>query len=677
MSGEQDADRSQTEERPSTSSGGAVSTNALSLNNQLRSLLNAGGGLKSDAELDAYFKLCGKANTWDRRRALMAALHAASQDVLSAFVSQRGMHRVLQGWLEEALAATNTQCVSNMLTTLSRLPATKETLIAPCRLPTIVNTITKNKKVDNQTVSESRMIIAKWRKLFPSKKQQQTATSGPREAQKPTGGERAVADGVHMSRQQTKHAKVQEPAAMGKPQKRKSDLNNQLFEDVDVFAAQKKPVKQQETSTDARILISAAKTGAMKGTTRVRVVASNAALPQAKAPQPQPKATQVARVSANPLDMLGMNRGEEDNATPQPAAPKRQRRIALSRAPDPLPAIATAAERAKAAADRVPDDEPPREKRELPPTKQKVVWADGWGPKTPPAHPDKLVVERTFLKDDPPIRASADAVFDDRARAALKDAQQDLQKAHQQFEMAARKQHHSEAQALKEFKAMEDQERREVERRVRELRPSFPWGIPPNIPREILDGLGKRLQPARGGESTEVSNRKRVRHSLPPASHDLESPEEPLPGSNVPIRPLHLIRKIPLSIEEANSAQVARHKPVEQHQGSQSRIQSAGPRRMLGLHGLHGPGNHDQVHGNTRGGMAGTMAPQVPGRPGQMPPTQGPRGNSICKFFNSPGGCHRGDSCHFQHIADGPTQRPMRKPTGIPPRGERRPMTKS
>ena len=97
--GTDQSNRPQTEEQPSTSSGGATSANALSLNNQLRLLLNAGGGLKGDAELEAYFKLCEKANTWDRRRALLAALQAASHEVLSAFVSQRGLHRILQGWL--------------------------------------------------------------------------------------------------------------------------------------------------------------------------------------------------------------------------------------------------------------------------------------------------------------------------------------------------------------------------------------------------------------------------------------------------------------------------------------------------------------------------------------------------------------------------------------------------
>lgn len=678
--GTDQSNRPQTEEQPSTSSGGATSANALSLNNQLRLLLNAGGGLKGDAELEAYFKLCEKANTWDRRRALLAALQAASHEVLSAFVSQRGLHRILQGWLEEAIAATNAQCVSIMLTTLSRLPATKETLIQPCRLPTIVHSITKDTKVDSRTVSEARMIIAKWKKLFPSNKtkQQQAASSGPREAHKPTAAAETSKNGGNPSQQQAKPAKAPEAATAGQTQKRKSD--SQLFEDVDVFAAQKMPDKQRESSSGARISNSTYErsTGAVKGTTRVRVVASNAALPQKDNKAQQPKATQVARVSANPLDMLGMNRGEEDNAAAQPAAPKRQRRIALSRASDPLPATATAADRAKAAADRVPD-EAPREKKALPATKRKVIWADGWGPQTPPTHPEKLAAERTFLKDDPPSRASKDAVFDERARAALADAQQDISEAHQQFEMAARKQHFSEAQALKEFKAMVDQERREVEQRLRELRPLSPWSAPSRIPKEILVGLGERLQPARGGESTEVSNRKRVRHSLPPASHALESPEEPPPGSNVPIRPLHLIPKIPLSIEEAKSAQVARHRPVEQHQGSQPRVQSAGPRRMLGLHGLHGPGNHVQVHGNTQGSMVGARMPQASGRPGQMPlthrpPGPGPGRNSVCMYFNSPGGCHRGDTCHFQHIPNGSGQRPMRKPTSGPPRGERRPM---
>lgn len=672
----------QTEQRRDGGSAVAIPTNAISLNNQLRSLLNAGGGLKTVEALQAYFQLCDKANTWDRRSAMLAALQAASDEVLSAFISKDGMRRVLQGWLEEALTATNTQCVSNMLTTLSRLPATKESLSAPCKLPNMVNRITKNTEVDQQTASQARMIIVKWRKLFPKKKPSTgVPPSEARMSAAPvnTGGVRALADSGKIQGQKTNSAPSREASAAGKAQKRKSDSNNGLFEDVDVFAAQRKPSKQAEASgTSVPSTSSKPGPNTTKGTTRVRVVASNAALSQA-APRAQPKATQVARVSANPLDMLGMSR-DDKSSTSQSAPQKRQRRIALVRASDPLPVAATAAERAKAAADRVPD-EPPREKKPKPISKSKVAWADGWGPHTPPVHPEKLVEERVFLKNDPPIKAKNDAVFDGKS---FEEANQSVQKAHKQFEMAARKQHHSEAQALKEFKAAEDQERRDVEQRLREMRPTSSWRDVPNIPRDILVGLGESLQPARGGQSTEVSNRIRVRNSLPPASHALESPEEPPPGSNVPIRPLHLIPKIPLSVEEAKAAPVIRQKPVEQ----QKPQRNVGPRRMLGLHGLHGTVGQTQPRHNSQASMTVPGVPQPSVRPSQGHLAQSsarPNGNAaICKFFNTPQGCQRGDECFYQHIPNQglnsgiahpkPTQ-PMRRQTSGPPRsGPGRPM---
>jgi hypothetical protein len=600
--------------------------------------------------LEAFFKLCQKANTWDRRKTLLRALMATSQAVLSSFVAQNGMYRVLQGWLEEALETDKTEFVSSMLTTLSQMPATQASLKSPCALGRIVNvSIPKNKSMDDRTISESKMIIAKWKKLFPeSQKKKRPADGQPGETQ-------------------TK------PAHKKKMEVNLKDVKpSDGLEDVDFFAGQGKSSKRQNATRPAASATTTAT--AAKATTRVRIVASNAALPQQSTARVAPKATQVAKVSTNPLDMLGMNREPDSQPVAQPTPSQRQRRTVLARATDSLPLVAaSAAEKAKAAAERVPD-EPPREKRKTASNRRKVVWADGWGPETPPLNPQKLVAERTFLKTDPPCKASADAVYD--AEAVRAAGHQDLREAHQQFEMAARQQHHSEAQALKDFKAKEDQERREVEQRLSEIRPTVPWRDAPSIPDYILADLD--YQPARGENSVEANVRMQARSSLPAASYALDSPEEPPPGSSIPIRPLHLIPNIPLSIEEANITKTNRSRSAE----TKGATRQQGPRRLQGLHGLHGAASQASSQGSTQSSYPGRPVPQVPVQ--AMQRTQrGPRpgGDVICKWFNTPKGCMHGDQCRFRHVVEGsrpmnsavPTI-PMRRQNGMGNPAQQRPM---
>lgn len=654
-----------------------VGSIAPSFDSELGRLLNGDGGV---SRMDpTFFDLCSKANTWERRDTILRALFATSEAVLSLFVAKKGMSLALEGWLQKALDSNEKHHVSSMLKTLSQIPATSAALMPPCKLGNLVNRIVKNKTTvhDDRTVAEARMILARWKKLFPSTakraanatNQAVAANAGPLvprgasnldvgQAARDTGApakqerpaarpERATAASMAAAGAESKKLVEELEKGRGsgtaeKPAKRKAMAADGL-EDVDVFASQKKPASRQEIPK-SKSSTPASKNAPILKTKRV--VASNAAQPQAPAPAlraPQ-RSTQVARVSANPLDMLGINQSTDRTHTNDPLTAKQQRRVVLASAnrSSSLPVSASAAERAAAAAASVPD-EPPREKKNMSSTKRKVVWADGWGPNTPPPRPEMLCTERKFLRTDPPINARQDAVFDQAAaQAAMEAGLLNPLQAHQKFEMAARMRDHSEAQALKDFKAREDQERREVEKRLLEITPSVPWMDAPGIPQSILADLS--FQPGRGEGSEEAKARPNARRHLEPAPRTLESPEEPFPGSNKPMRPLHLIPNIPLSVEEAAASQTSFSQA-----NAASSTASGRPRRMHGLHGLHG--HHGQCN---NGKMQSNVPVQQGGAPGQeaMRPQYGPRpgGNEICMWHNTPRGCNFGDKCQFRHI---------------------------
>ena len=637
----------------------------------------------------AFMRLCDEANTWDRRSTLLRGLTATSEAVLASFVAQDGLRLVLEGWLRAALESHETQFVPNMLKTLSLIPATLKALKSPCKLGQLVNSIVKNKEGahDQGTVAEARMIIARWRKLAPASSAAKTGTSAgavkappapsrvaPSEGPDPNGTRSSAgqeksavkserlsaasaaptapiarkapvgAEPVEKAQKRLASKIAENPAAT----KRKAAASADGLEDVDLFAAQKRPLKRQEVPKLASSGRPVSTEPASKTTTRVRVVASNAAQPQSATVAQ--RSTQVARVSANPLDMLGINRGTDKPQTKDHVPPKKQRRVVLAPGPSSstLPLSATASERAMAAAASVPD-EPPRERRQAPSIRRKVVWADGWSsPNTPPKHPEKLVAERTFLRNDPPIMAREDAVYDEEAAQA---AQAEMTE-YVEFGEKAMGGKKREAQALLDFKAKEDQERREVEERLRALVPTVPWRVAPDIPQSILAGLA--FQPGRGEASREVSERRYARGNLPPAPHGLDSPEEPTPGSNRPMRLLHLIPNIPLSVEEANAA------PVGATQAAQAA--SAQPRRMQGLHGDRGVQGVQGVQGGPNGKLPMQMQMQngVPAQTANGRRQWGAGANVVCKFHNTPRGCQYGDKCHFRHVdqASNPMVRP-------------------
>jgi len=648
----------------------------------------------------AFMTLCDEANTWDRRSTLLRALAATSEVVLASFVAQDGLRLVLEGWLRAALESDETQFVPNMLKTMSLIPATLKALKSPCKLGQLVNSIVKNKEGahDQGTVAEARMIIARWRKLAPASSAAKTGTSAgavkappapsrvaPSEGPDPNGRSSAGQEKPAVKSERISAASAAPTAPIARKatvgaepvEKAQKRLASKIaenpaatkrravcadgLEDVDLFAAQKRPLKRQDVPKPARSARPVSTEPASK-TTRVRVVASNAA--QLQSATRAQRSTQVARVSANPLDMLGINRGTDKPQSKDYVPPKQQRRVVLAPGPSSsLPLSATASERAMAAAANVPD-EPPRERRQAPSVRRKVVWADGWSsPNTPPKHPEKLVAERTFLRNDPPIMAREDAVYDEEAALAAQAAQTEMTE-YVEFGEKAMGGKKREAQALLDFKAKEDQERREVEERLRALVPTVPWRIAPDIPQSILAGLA--FQPGRGEASREVSERRWARGNLPPAPHGLDSPEEPTPGSNRPMRLLHLIPNIPLSVEEANAA------PVGATQAAQAA--SAHPRRMQGLHGDRGV---QGVQGGPSGNVPMQMQMQngVPAQTANGRRQWGPGAgtNVICKFHNTPGGCQYGGKCRFRHVDQ--VSNPMVRPgQGGGGKGGARPM---
>jgi hypothetical protein len=601
---------------PGTSIATASSGLSVPFSNQLESILDSSGGLDSSTRLEDFFALCSKANTWNRRSALLKVLQASSRPILSSFVAENGMIRVLENWFDGAISENKPLFVANMLTTLSLLPVTHTSLKKPCRIGRMVGDVRKNKNLDEKTKNEAKILRQKWVKAFEAP----SMVKAPAETQK-------------------------------KPISAPKRKNETGLDDVDLFAGNQKKINKP-------------KNGA--GTTqRVRVVASNAA-------KSTKTTTSVAKVSASPLD------GLTSISSPQFKRPNGQQsrpRTVLAPAAN-APTVTgpmTAAQRAKLAADSVPDM-PPRQKRDATGRRTKITWADGWnGPNKSAEFPDKLVSERLFLKDQPPSKASEDAVYDESTStaAAAAPVQEAQEQAHQNFEMAAKQQHHSEAQALKDFKAQEDLERKEVEDRLRTMKTTVPWRDAPVIPKSVFDAMSSEstqdMTPARGENSHEKHERQQRRHQVPPASYALDSPEEPPVGASVPIQPVHLIPRIPLSTEEAAN-QSQRREPALAQVTAPQRLPMGASR---GFNVQTAPPRPLQKFGGPMLGLHGAINKRPEEQAGPQNQQWGPKASSfnsngqppVCHYFNTPRGCSRGEACKFAHVRSDSVVPMSRRPT--------------
>ena len=590
---------------------------------KLRDIIQSDGSMRDAQSVPQFLKICDIANEWGHRKAILKVLQASSNDPLEAFVSQGGLLK-MEVWLNDALPDARQKFIALMLTTLSHVPITLASLRKPCELGKAVGKLRKMTELEESIRSQARILVMKWKSLIESK-----VESAP---------------------------KV-EPSSSAPKSEPSSPKGASGLGDVDIFNV--KPQKKQVDAVPAQ--------------QNVRVVTSNAAKSQMTDVK---KSTSVARVSASPLDSLS-----GPDLTSRPQQPLSRPRTVLTPAANGLPLATghmTAAQRAKLAADSVPE-EPPRQKKKA--ATRKISWASE----------KELVSVRLFLKDQPPCKANRDATLDDIAKK-----EKETPETHENFEHAAKLEHHSEAQALKDFKAQEDQERRGIEQRLQAMRPAVAWRDPPMIPKDIFEEYGVA---ARGEESTEktvrmqqtalVAGKVYTKDTAPPF------PEEAPVGASMPMQPMHLIPKIPLSLEEArklaekratipmNSTGSTTHRPPEQKRPAAVRppptqqtpfgvARIATQHRPMASQKFGGP--MLGLHGANKAQQPRKMTAQAPTMQQPMVTTQhGPRpmlGNDTrppCAFFNRPKGCIHGDKCKFAHVRLAPGQQPAEMPIKRPP----------
>eukprot|EP00889_Picochlorum_renovo_P003883 jgi/Picre1/30913/NNA_006272.t1 len=606
------------------------SNNGDSFVAMLGHILRSDGGVDGVDKLPRLLRLFESATEWGHRRALLKVLHNSGADLHKAFIANKGLMKV-ETWLDKAISEGRSKFVADALSALALLPITLADLRKPSELGRMVGKLRKS-DFEESIRSQARILIAKWKALADVK-----PTSSTPAQHKPIAASAAkqnASESKNKVEPQKKKSrnKAWEKQISSVPSRRRNPVTNPMLHNVSVL---------------------------------LHPMLQNHKLPGPK--EALPSQDQSPAKSYTPL-LAPANTALAANL-----------------------ASLTASERAKLAADSVPE-EPKRQKRKL--SVKKLRWAPE----------EELTAVRLFLKHQPPCKVSADPNDDDDGapQEDKRDVASDV--GHESFERAAKQQHHSEAQALKDFKAQEEEERKVVEERLRTMKPGTEWRDPPMIPQDIFEECGTA---ASGEESTERVARKKQWEGVPQVTYSSiqqapPCPAEPPVGASMPLQPLHLVPKIPLSVEEARMLASARtvtakKPPVVPMNGrlpAQSTVPARPPMTMQGLHppkqqpqmpvrqpivqqrphrpmasqklqpmlGLHGANKTQQSQPMPAATQQRAPRPML----NNIQSTQ-----NVCAYFNRPQGCIHGDKCRFAHVRVPDTNGAVKRPPN--PQGEEGP----
>eukprot|EP00890_Picochlorum_soloecismus_P006418 jgi/Picsp_1/6778/NSC_04118-R1_protein phosphatase regulatory subunit 10 len=594
---------------------------------ELRQVLADDGGIRGVEKVSSFLTLTKRASDWGQRLAMLRVLQNSGKPVLERVVGSEGL-LVLEKWLNDSIEAKRIKFISESLTTLTRLPITLQSLKKPCEIGKAVGKLRKSEELSEDIKSQARILVTKWKSLVSNK------ASGP-----------GLPSATVVKQEMSLPSKVDAQKA-GRPK----------LDDDDIFIPK---AKTSSLSTQAQH-------------STKRVVTSNAAQIQKR----DMNKTEVARVSASPLDSITMDSSSKfKKQTPSSEVPSTSKaETASPAAPIVLFGPISAKQRAKMAADKVPD-EPPRQKK---PINKKIRWPSD----------DVLEDVRWFLQKQAPAMAKKDAGSDDDE--ATETIKEEETPEHKNFVSAARKEHQSEAIALKEHREHESKEREILTERLHLMRPTVLWRDPPFLQAKMLTDN----EVAFGEDSVErprlVGNRLGSQAKIHSSTSEAPpTPKEPPQGSSGPPQPLHMLTKIPLSVEEARrsrqntqtmlsgiglaighlpssppsptahtSMMTSRQAPFTPKSITKTvqaihrpMTKSAQP-KLQPMLGLHGPAIKHPVQNTTvqrpMQSMSGTK--------------------TTCMYYNTPRGCIHGDNCRFAH--ETPTQaaiQPMKRARGPTP----------
>ncbi len=336
----------------------------------------------------------------------------------------------------------------------------------------------------------------------------------------------------------------------------------------------------------------------------------------------------------------------------------------------PVTGPMTAHMRALAAAAKV-EDLPPLPKRHEQP--KKLVWAED----------EALVATRLFFKNDVIINVRQDPPELAEPPEEEQQEQEQQQQEEEQvegFEQLARREHAVEAALLKGMHLAEDEDEEQqggaggAGGAQQPVLPHplaghlLPWARPPEF--KVDAGWAAAF----GEESTEAAVLQAAAALHPavqytpggPALVPEEAPfEVPVDNSSTASFPIYTPAE--LEQQKAAAAAAAAAAPPMQAQGMYQ--QQVPMQHMAG--GAAGPLHAAPQHGAPGGMGYGGASYHVPGAElaGPGPGSQGMYGRRTvdefgpgglrkagvrkCAFFNTPGGCKKGDNCEFQHVREG------------------------
>lgn len=535
----------------------------------LTGILSSGGGVAQERHVPLLLQLVKRARSKPHRIALLTVLQLSGGEVLRAAVAD-GLLLELQTWLSEFVAEGKQAMVQKALACLDKLPVTLASLQPPCELGKLVGRLRKHEGFGSAVIEPAKRLVARWKAMVDAAVKSgaggsSSSTTPTAAAAKPAAAPAAkvVAAPAPVTAAATSTAAQLDRQSSG-------GAAAAAMEDGDIFKSadrQRAGIKDAVPAVKKTVTIKTLTVEPTRGakpaegapSSKQAGASSKAESGSSSGPAGAAR-TDVSKVSASPFAALSSLGGMGSGVTVLGGGGSGG---LLGTPLSSLGTVAsTAKERAAAAARRVPSPEPQPRKAK----KKRVVWLAE----------EALVGVRWFRKDDPPAAAQKDV---DLTRAPAAPPVAAAREASPPgFESAAKKEHLSEAEALRRHRQEEDEERSEMVQRLARMQPTIAWMSPvtndATAPAEVAS---MAAPPAAGEESTEAAAAAARRQQVPAALYAslADIPDTPAePGAMADhgvVQHLSTIPRIPLSLEEA----AARQQQQQQQQGQQLEAEQA------------------------------------------------------------------------------------------------------